>query len=382
MPLIHSHGGIIMSAKVCNIQPRVVVDSVAVHFPLFSYYGRPEVTAGNGVRFWRYFDYWYTTFELSRYTSDGMYTPYLPKTPHRSQNNINPPFYKSVRTATNRIYHGYLDVIFPHDKAIFYQFLNSGDYTCAPKITRLDIAFDLPSRIVPTPADLLRYIKMGRGSGSRYLKTATARGLYIYDKKRDSWQLVRKQPNGPTQVTEAKPYFMDSPEQLERALLKNEITIYIGTRNGEIKIYSKGGFVRYELSARKTILRKMMTDRRLCVLRNPLVLQILFKNAAQRISEIFAHSCLHSFFLRAVKQAIRNFWHGFSGKASEYGILPIIFHYNNVVVIYAIIPQEQERPPPLAPTKLNIANSRHTEGGKDLSAVYCFVISLYQWWLS
>ena len=144
------------------------------------------------------------------------------------------------------------------------------------------------------------------------------------------------------------PYFMDSPEQLERALLKNEITIYIGTRNGEIKIYSKGGGVRYELSARKTILRKMMRDRRLCVLRNPLVLQTLFQNAAQRIGEIFAHSSLHSLFLRAAEQAIRNFWHGFSSKASEYGILPIISPYNNVVVIYAVIPQEQERPPPFA----------------------------------
>lgn len=348
MPLIHSHGGIIMSAKIRNIQPRAVVDSVAVHFPLFSYYGRPKVTAGNGVRFWRYFDNWYTTFELSRYNSYGTYTPYLPKTPHSSQNNINPPFYRSVRSATNRIYHGYMDVILSHDKADFYQFLSSGDYTCAPKITRIDIAFDLPSRIVPTPADLLRYIKRGRGSGSRYLKAASAQRLYVYDKKRDSWQLVQQRPNGPTQVTEIEPYFMDSPEQLERALLKNEITIYIGTRNGEIKIYSKGGGVRYELSARKTILRKMMRDRRLCVLRNPLVLQTLFQNAAQRIGEIFAHSCLRSIFLRSVKEAIRNFWHGFSGKSAEYGMLPVISPYNNVVVIYAIIPQEQERPPPIA----------------------------------
>ena len=141
---------------------------------------------------------------------------------------------------------------------------------------------------------------------------------------------------------------MDSPEQLERALLRNEITIYAGTRNGEIKIYSKGGGVRYELSARKTILRKMMPDRRLCVLRNPLVLQMLFQSAAQRISEIFAHSCLRSFFLRSVKEAIRNFWHGFSGRSAKYGMLPIISPYNNVVVIYAIIPQEQERPPPIA----------------------------------
>lgn len=338
-----------MSARIRNIQPRAVIDSVAVHFPLFSHYGRPKVTARNGVRFWRYFDNWYTTFELSRYNSYGTYTPYLPKTPHSSQNNINPPFYRSVRSATNRIYHGYMDVILSHDKTDFYQFLSSGDYTCAPKITRIDIAFDLPSRIVPTPADLLRYIKRGRGSGSRYLKAASAKGLYVYDKKRDSWQLVQQQqPNGPAQVTETEPYFMGSSEQLKRALLRNEITIYSGTRNGEIKIYSKGGGVRYELSARKTILRKTMTDRRLCVLRNPLVLRMLFQSAAQRISEIFAHSCLRSFFLRSVKQAIRNFWHGFSGKASEYGILPIISPYNNVVVIYAIIPQEQERPPPLA----------------------------------
>ena len=129
MPLIHLYGGIIMSAKIRNIQPRAVIDSVAVHFPLFSYYGRPKVTAGNGVRFWRYFDNWYTTFELSRYNSYGTYTPCLTKTPHSSQNNINPPFYKSVRSATNHIYHGYMDVILSHDKADFYQSLRSCDVT-------------------------------------------------------------------------------------------------------------------------------------------------------------------------------------------------------------------------------------------------------------
>ena len=336
-----------MSAKIHNIQPRAVVDSVAVHFPLFSYYERPKATAANGVKFWQYFGHWYTTFELSRYDLNGTYTPYLPETPAHAQNNINPPTYKSVRSATNRIYHGYLDVISQHDKAFFYLLLNSGDYIYAPKITRLDIAFDLPNHIVPTPADLIRYVKKGRGSGSRYLKAAIADGIYIYDKKHDSWQLVQQQPDGSKQAIDTEPYFMGSKERLRQALLKNEVTVYVGTKNGEIKIYGKRGLIRYELSARRMILRKIMPDRRLCVLRNPLVIQMLFQNSAQRISEIFACICRKNLFLRTVKQAIRNFWHGFSGKVSEYGIrLPP--SYNNVVVIHAIIPQEQERPPPFA----------------------------------
>lgn len=225
--------------------------------------------------------------------------------------------------------------------------LNSGDYIYAPKITRLDIAFDLPNHIVPTPADLLRYIKTGRGSGSRYLKAATADGIYIYDKKHDLWQLVQQQPDGSKQATDTEPCFMGSKERLRQALLKNEVTIYVGTKNGEIKIYGKRGLIRYELLARRMILRKIMPDRRLCVLRNPLVLQMLFQNSAQRISEIFACSGRKNLFLRTVKQAIRNFWHGFSGKASKYSIL-LTSTYNNVVVIHAIIPQEQERPPPFA----------------------------------
>ena len=336
-----------MSAKVSNVQPRAVVDSVAVHFPLFSYCKCTKVMAENGVRFWQYCGHWYTTFELSRYDLNGTYTPYLPETPAHAQNNINTHTYKSVRSATNRIYRGYLDVISQQDRAIFYSLLSSGDYIYAPKVTRLDIAFDLPSCIVPTPADLIRYVQKGRGSGRRYLKAATADGMYIYDKKHDSWQLVQQQPDGSKQSIDTEPYFMGSKERLRQALLKNEVTIYVGTKNGEIKIYGKNGLIRYELSARRMILRKIMPDRRLCVLRNPLVLQMLFQNAAQRISEIFACGCRKNLFLRTVKQAIRNFWHGFSGKASEYGIL-LTSTYNNVVVIHAIIPQEQERPPPFA----------------------------------
>lgn len=81
MHLIPFFGGIIMPAKVSNIQPRAVIDSAAVHFPLFSYYERPKIKTANGVKFWQYFGHWYTTFELSRYDLNGTYTPYLPETP-------------------------------------------------------------------------------------------------------------------------------------------------------------------------------------------------------------------------------------------------------------------------------------------------------------
>ncbi|OUO93869.1 hypothetical protein [Cloacibacillus sp. An23] len=274
-----------MPAKVSNIQPRAVIDSAAVHFPLFSYYERPKIKTANGVKFWQYFGHWYTTFELSRYDLNCTYTPYLPETPAYAQNNINTPTYKSIRSAINRIYRSYLDVISPQDRAILYSLLSSGDYVYAPRITRLDIAFDLPSCIVPTPADFIRYVQKGRGSGNRYLKAATADGIYSYDKRHDSWQLVQQQPDGSKQAIDTKPYFMGYKERLRQALLKNEVTIYVGTQNGEIKIYGKRGLICYELSARRMILRKIMPDRRLCVLRNPLMLQGLFANAAKRIAE-------------------------------------------------------------------------------------------------
>lgn len=203
--------------------------------------------------------------------------------PH-AQNNINTPTYKSIRSATNRIYRSYLDVISPQDRAILYSLLSSGDYVYAPRTTRLDIAFDLPSCIVPTPADFIRYVQKGRGSGSRYLKAATADGIYSYDKRHDSWQLVQQQPDGSKQAIDTEPYFMGSKERLRQALLKNEATIYVGTQNGKIKIYGKRGLICYELSARRMILRKIMPDRRLCVLRDPLMLQGLFANAAKRIA--------------------------------------------------------------------------------------------------
>ena len=218
-----------------------------------------------------------------------------------------------------------------------------------PKITRIDIALDLPPSVIPAPSDLLYYIRHGRGSGARYIKVAAKQGLYIYDKKEDIWYLIITDENGKTKAVLTKPYFMRSAKRLRRAILTNEITIYIGTRNGEIKIYAKGGLIRYELSARKSILRKLMPDRRIAALSDPSVLSHLFHAAAERIGELFKRSLRrYSLYLRAVRQAIGSFIRNFvahNNRAAGYYTRPAAL-YNNVIIFSPRPLPQKERPPP------------------------------------
>ena len=338
-----------MSGK---IQPRAIIDTVAVHFPLFSAYKAPQVKASNGVKFWRYSDnnHWYTTTELSRYTADGSYTPYTVGTPPYQQNNTNSPTANGVCAAIDRLYYGYIDTIFPGERASFDVILSDKElyYHYTPKVTRLDIALDLPPSVIPTPLDLLYYVRHGRGSGARRLQVAAKQGLYKYSKKTDKWQLIRKDTDGKTKAVLTKPYFMRSPKRLERAILNNEITIYVGTRNGEIKIYSKCRLVRYELSARKSILRHLMPDRRVAALSDPSILSHLFFTASQRIGELFKHSPRYGLYCKAVKLAIalfvRNFLSRHSREAS-YHTRPAPT-YNNVFVFPRLPLAQRERPPP------------------------------------
>lgn len=169
------------------IQPRGVLDSIGAHFPYFSSYKAPKITASNGVTFWRAekHNHWYTTAELSRYTSDGDYTPCAKNTPAHQQNNINAPTAKGVCAAIDRIYNGYIDTIFPGEMESFEALVSDPEFhnSYTPKITRLDTALDLPPSIIPTPDDLLKYVRHGRGSRLRYIKVAAKQGLYIYYKK-------------------------------------------------------------------------------------------------------------------------------------------------------------------------------------------------------
>lgn len=368
---------------------RGVLDSFAMYFPYFSDYNAPKVQASNGVTFWRHSErkHWYTTAELARYTADGDYTPCamddngaglllylayrftrsgdamlvqwckwynvilkksLKKLPPHQQNNINRPTAKGVCAAIDRIYNGYMETIRPGERESFVLLCNSEHHdSYTPKITRLDTALDLPPSIIPTPDDLLYYVRHGRGSGARYIKVAARQGIYIYDKKIDTWYLIRRE-NGKTKAVFTRPYFMRSLKRLKKALLTNEITIYIGTRNGEIKIYRKGGLIRYELSAKKSILRKLMPDRRIAALSDPFVLSHLFFAAAERIGELFRRSTRRGLYLRAVRQAIGSFIRNFvahNNRATGYYTRPAVF-YNNVILFLPRPLPQKERPPP------------------------------------
>ena len=370
---------------------RGAIDSFAMHLPYFSDYKAPKITASNGVTFWRHSEknHWYTTAELSRYTADGSYTPCATddngaglllflaycftrrpvearlfirwydiilqksrkKLPPHQQNNTNPPTAKGVCAAIDRIYNGYMETIRPGERESFEALISDPKYYYhyTPKITRLDTALDLPPSIIPTPDDLLYYVRHGRGSGARYIKVAAKQGLYIYDKKEDIWYLIRKGDDGKTKAVFTKPYFMRSAKRLRRAILTNEITIYIGTKNGEIKIYAKGGLIRYELSAKKSILRRIMPDRRIAALSDPSVLSHLFFAAAGRIGELFRRSPRrYVLYLRAVRQAISSFVRNFlprQSRAAGYYTRPAV-SYNNVIIFSPRPLHEQERPPP------------------------------------
>ena len=345
-----------------KIAPRWVLDSIGAHFPFFSSHKAPKIKASNGVTFWRTEgkNHWYTTTELSRYTADGTYTPCaveedgennIVKLPPHQQNNINSPTAKGVCAAIDRIYYGYIDTIRPGERESFEALISDPKYYYhyTPKITRLDTALDLPQYIIPTPDDLLYYVRHGRGSRLRYIKVAAKQGLYKYDKQADEWHLIRKGDDGKTKAVLTKPYFMRSAKRLRRAILTNEITIYIGTRNGEVKIYHKGGLIRYELSAKKSILRRIMPDRRIAALSDPSVLSHLFFAAAGRIGELFRRSPRrYVLYLRAVRQAISSFIRNFvahNNRAARYYTRPAAA-YNNVFVFSPRPLPQKERPPP------------------------------------
>lgn len=372
------------------IQPRGVIDSFAMYTPYFSHYNAPKVRASNGVTFWRHSEknHWYTTAELSRYTADGDYTPCatddngaglllylayrytrsidarlfmqwyrsilkanLKKKPPHQQNNTNSPTAKGVCAAIDRIYDGYMETIRPGERESFELLVSDPEFhdKYTPKITRLDTALDLPPSIIPAPSDLLYYVRHGRGSGARYIKVAAKQGLYDYRKKTDTWNLIRKCDDGKTKAVFTRPYFMRSLKRLKKAILTNEITIYIGTRNGEIKIYAKGGLIRYELSTKKSILRRIMPDRRIAVLSDPSVLSHLFHAAAKRIGELFRRSPRrYGLYLRAVRQAIGSFIRNFVNRqrqAAGYYTRPAI-SYNNVTHFLPLPLAQRERPPP------------------------------------
>lgn len=335
-------------------QPRALIDSVVVHFPLFSAIKGTFIRAKNGVVFWQYgqkYRHWYTSIELSRFDRDGRYTPPIRAAKPYEQNNINVPTFNGILAAFDRVYDGYTDVIFPSDRAAFAQLTSDPEYYAnyTTRITRLDVAFDLPLDLIPTPEDLLYYISHGVGCGSRYLTVAAKQGIYFFNKKTGIWIFDKKNADGSTErIKNTLPYFMKSDERLRKAIMTNEATVYIGTKNGEIKIYRKGELIRYELSLKKSILRKLLTDRRPeALLRKETVLQ-LFRVAAARIGLLFAHGAKKEIFDDEMGKAIDDFLLHFGkrdkAKASYTESAPRA--YNNVIVHTPVPLQERERPPP------------------------------------
>lgn len=346
----------VKAAKDKTPQPRALIDSVVVHFPLFSSYKAPYIKAHNGVTFWQFGQtnkHWYTGFELSRFDSNGIYTPPLRTAKPYEQNNINTPTYNGILAAFDRAYDGYTDVIFPADRAVFARLTSDPEYyeNYTTRITRLDVAFDLPLDLIPTPGELLYYISHGIGCGSRYFNVAAQQGFYFYSKKTGTWTFDKRNPDGSTErITNTQPYFMRNAERLRKAFLTNEITIYIGTRNGEIKIYRKGELIRYELSLKKSILRKLLTDRRPEALLHKETLLQLFNATADRIGVLFAHGTKKEMFDDETRKAIDDFLQHFDmqekAKASyPESAAPI---YNNVIILRLAPLQERERPPPFS----------------------------------
>ena len=345
-------------------RPRAVIDTLAVYFPYFSFYPESCIRAGNGISFWRNSapnkggKGRYTTLELSRFGSYGIYTPPSKgKHPHE-QNKINAPTAKGVNAAIGRLYCGYASVLAEGDRETFIEMWEcyGGDSkelgAYMPRITRLDIALDLPPDVaIAAPDDLLYYVRHGRGSGARYIKVATKQGVYFFNKKTGKWTLRRQDSaEKETGPTEPQPYFMRSAGQMRKAVLANEITIYTGTKNGEIKIYAKGGLIRCELSARRTILHKILPDRRIEVLSVPSVLLHIFRTAAARIGELFRRGHRRGRVLRAAGRAINLFLLNFltrGGIEAGYYIRPAAL-YNNVFANTPPSPPQRGRPPPFS----------------------------------
>lgn len=279
------------------------------------------------------------------------------KHPHE-QNNINAPTAKGVNAAIGRLYGGYTSVLTEDDRETFIEMWEcyGGDSkelgAYMPRITRLDIALDLPPDVaIAAPDDLLYYVRHGRGSGARYIKVAAKQGVYFYNKKTGKWTLRRHgTAEKETRTTEPQPYFMRSAEQMRKAVLANEITIYTGTKNGEIKIYAKGGLIRCELSARRTILHKILSDRRVEVLSVLSVLLHIFRAAAARIGELFRRGYRRGRVLRAAGRAIGLFLLNFlprGGIEAGYYIRPAAL-YNNVFANTPPSPPQRGRPPPFS----------------------------------
>ena len=205
-----------------DARPRAVIDTLAVYFPYCSFYPEPCIRAGNGISFWRNSapnkggKGRYTTLELSRFGTDGIYTPPSKgKQPHE-QNNINAPNAKGVNAAIGRLYCGYTSVLAEGDRETFIEMWEcyGGDSkelgAYMPRITRLDIALDLPPDVaIAAPDDLLYYVRHGRGSGARYIKVATKQGVYFFNKKTGKWTLRRQDTaEKETGTTEPQPCFM------------------------------------------------------------------------------------------------------------------------------------------------------------------------------
>lgn len=339
-----------------KLESRAIVDSIAIFFPLFSSAQGKRTTAHNGVTFWRVDrgNYWYTTTELSRYMADGVYYAPLHGAKPYAQNNVHAPTARSIRAAIDRIYSGYVDVIFPGDLDTFRELLNSSQYyDYWPKLCRIDVAFDVSANIVPTPANLLSYVTHGRGCSARNLRVAAKQGLYFYDKRACVWWLRRTQPDGSEHYIKTQPYFMRSASRLRAAIREHEITVYCGTKNAEIKIYGKGKYIRYELSARKSILRQLLHDRRPDVLNVPSVLSRLFFAVGRRISELFRRSCCYGRFRRAVRLAVANLMRNFASVSYYSKTIRhkwcMVSLYNHVFPFFLRPLPQKERPPPFLP---------------------------------
>ncbi|MFR5879310.1 MAG: hypothetical protein ACLUEQ_00055 [Cloacibacillus evryensis] len=347
-----------------NPRHTVLIDTAAVYYPLPLSSNNNHFRTPSGLTFRRgradkACNGVFTAFEISRLGNQGMLQKPLNNANHQAQNNTNYLTLSRAKAAIGLISAAYASVLSPADMAAVKKWGGAA----AGRWVRLDVAYDLPAGSIPTLCDIRRYLYHGRGAGARTLQIASPDGVYMYDKRRNRnvWRLK----NYGTHITQntAVPDFFASDKALTSALSTGQITIYVGSANAKIAIYSKNGKIRHEIRLKKSPLKKSLPGRDIGTMAIYGQARHLLQSVAARISELYGDCqrvrrqlqgaiCRSLITYRPVKQLranIRRYFH-FLGEWSR----P---NYNNVTLSRPVPVLHPPRPPPFQLIQLNNRSS-------------------------
>lgn len=206
-----------------------------VRFSALTPYRAPESIFANGMAkskkiLWRLVEgttvpenlYIMAERELSRYKNTHYQNKWKFTSP-RWQNNTYP------YTADTAVC--FLTDIFDSYKA-FSSWGRLEYYLSSLKLIYIETGIDFSRLELPSLAQLIRYASYGRGSASRYLRLYTRDRTYQYNKKSKTWD------------------FAINNQEYRRLLIKGLLTLYIGSKGIEFKIYQKHNRIRVELALR------------------------------------------------------------------------------------------------------------------------------------